>query len=130
MPRLCLKSPAILHSTKTTPQTTAAPTTNTDELSDDSSKLSSIELMSSTESTPWETPAPVPPAALSCQVSKRIQFKQPTGAGRKNLAELVDWDAELMVFIKVNQLYIHRLNCYVEPSPVLSWGVMSLEIIY
>jgi hypothetical protein len=89
---------------------TAAPTTNTDELSDDSSKLSSIKSMSSTESTPWGTPAPVLPAASSCQVSKRIQFKWPMGVERKNLAELVDWDAELMVFIKVNQLYIHRLN--------------------
>jgi hypothetical protein len=103
MPVLCLKPQAISHPTKPTPQTAAAALTkDTDKLSDDSSNLSSIELMSSYESTLWGTP--VSPAALSCRVSKRIQIKRPMGVGRKNLAELVDWDAELMVSIKVNQL--------------------------
>jgi hypothetical protein len=64
-PVLCLKPWAIPHPTKPTPQTAiAAPTKDIDKLSDDSSDLSSIESMSSYESTPWGTP--VLPAALSC----------------------------------------------------------------
>lgn len=95
-PGFTRKSPSIQRPTSPTPSI------DTDDLSDESSDLSSIE------STPWGTP--VPPAASTSRISKKIRFKRPKGAGRKSLAELVSWDADLMASIKVNQPYPQQLN--------------------